>query len=184
MKKKVSIYGIPSLAGIEQVVAWEYDLMVEQLSIYTRKRQIKEARQICMWWRQKYTKESLAQIGMRYASADNPTGYDHATVLHAKKTINNLMDSDKEFNEKIELIKQRVFLLTRRTASWNYMKSISQQIEDHLNYMGEMFDEVKVEANGFAPEFSDLHFLLTTVNRKMKNKFLELAQKSKQEIFN
>jgi len=56
----------------------------------TRKREIVQSRQISMYFAKKLTKYSLAEIGY------NIGGKDHATVLHAIKTVNNLIDTDKK----------------------------------------------------------------------------------------
>ena len=57
-----------------------------------------------MFFSKKLTKSSLASIGAHCG------GKDHATVLHACKTVNNLVDTDKQFrtyvddlNKKLEL---------------------------------------------------------------------------------
>ena len=57
-----------------------------------------------MFFSKKLTKSSLASIGAHCG------GKDHATVLHASKTVNNLVDTDKQFrtyvddlNKKLEL---------------------------------------------------------------------------------
>lgn len=55
-----------------------------------RKREKVSARQISMALSKKYTKKSLAQIGLHHG------GRDHATVLHACKTIGNLLDTRDE----------------------------------------------------------------------------------------
>jgi chromosomal replication initiator protein len=49
-----------------------------------------------MWWRSRNTKDSLAAIGLMYGDRD------HATVIHARKTVNNLMETNKVFREKAE----------------------------------------------------------------------------------
>jgi hypothetical protein len=51
-------------------------------------------RQVGMWWLKNNTKKSLRLIGEVF-------GLDHATALYAVKTINNLIDTDKAFVEKI-----------------------------------------------------------------------------------
>lgn len=182
MKTKLSPYAIPSIAGIEQVVCDEYNLDVEQLNIRTRKRQIKEARQICMWWRATYTKESLSVIGNRYAGPGNPKGFDHATVLHAKKTVNNIKDTDRVFAEMIDRIKQRVSLLALRTKKWKYLEIIAGQIETQVNELGELFDQVKKEDNGFAGEFTDMHYAMSCTSKKLQDKFAELAEKNEKAL--
>jgi chromosomal replication initiation ATPase DnaA len=51
-------------------------------------------RQVGMWWLKNNTKKSLRLIGDVFYK-------DHATAFHAIKTVNNLIDTDKEFVEKI-----------------------------------------------------------------------------------
>jgi chromosomal replication initiation ATPase DnaA len=51
-------------------------------------------RQVAMWWLKNNSKKSSTVIGEVF-------GRDHATALHAIKTINNYIDTDKEFVEKI-----------------------------------------------------------------------------------
>jgi hypothetical protein len=82
-------------------VAKIWGIPEEALKTKTRKRTIVEPRQVVMWFRKKNTKESLAEIGERY-------GKDHATVLHAVKTVNNLKETDKEFRRKVELAQKRI----------------------------------------------------------------------------
>jgi chromosomal replication initiator protein len=48
------------------------------------------------------TKSSLATIGMHCG------GKDHATVLHACRTVNNLMDTDKRFKAYIEELDKKI----------------------------------------------------------------------------
>ena len=55
-----------------------------------RKRELVVARQLFMVLLEKYTNKTLAHIG-------GLLGKDHATVLHAKKTIKDLVDTDKSF---------------------------------------------------------------------------------------
>jgi chromosomal replication initiator protein len=69
---------------------------VESLNLPTRKREIVEARQISMYFSKQKTKDSLQKIGNEIG------GKDHATVLHACKTVNNLMETDKKFRDKID----------------------------------------------------------------------------------
>ena len=55
-----------------------------------RKREYVQTRQIAMFLSKSLTKESLANIGRNIGDKD------HATVLHACKTIKNLIDTDKQ----------------------------------------------------------------------------------------
>lgn len=55
----------------------------------TRKRHIVEARQMCQYFLYMYTKKSLAEIGRMFEK-------DHATVLHAVKTMRVLSEVDPQ----------------------------------------------------------------------------------------
>jgi chromosomal replication initiator protein len=75
---------------------------VDSLLSKTRKREVVQARQIAMFFSKNLTKSSLASIGSQIGQKD------HATVLHACKTVNNLMDTDKQFKCDIEEIEKRL----------------------------------------------------------------------------
>ncbi|WP_267739875.1 chromosomal replication initiator protein DnaA [Myroides injenensis] len=80
-----------SIDYIQKVVSEYFQIDTDTLRSKTRKRNIAQARQLAMYFAKKYTKSSLASIGSQIG------GRDHATVLHACKTIDNLIDTDKEF---------------------------------------------------------------------------------------
>jgi chromosomal replication initiator protein len=84
-----------SIDYIQKVVSDYFNMPVELMKSKTRKREIVQARQISMYFSKKLTKSSLASIGMQCG------GKDHATVLHACKTVNNLQDTDKHFRKYI-----------------------------------------------------------------------------------
>ncbi len=85
-----------SIDYIQKVVCDYFDLPIELLKSRTRKREVVQARQIAMFFAKKMTKSSLANIGMHCG------GKDHATVLHACRTVNNLQETDKQFRTYIE----------------------------------------------------------------------------------
>ena len=85
-----------SIDYIQKVVCDYFKLPIELLKSKTRKREVVQARQIAMYFAKSLTKSSLANIGMHCG------GKDHATVLHACKTVNNLIDTDKHFRKYIE----------------------------------------------------------------------------------
>lgn len=91
-----------SLEYIQKIVCNYFSLSSDSLSSKTRKREIVQARQIAMYFAKNMTKYSLAVIG---ASIGNK---DHATVLHACKTINNLIDTDKKFKNELQEIEKRL----------------------------------------------------------------------------
>lgn len=85
VKKEISI------DYIQKIVSDYFKLDVDTLCSKSRKRHIVQARQLAMFFAKKYTKSSLANIGSQIGDRD------HATVLHACKTVDNLLETDKEF---------------------------------------------------------------------------------------
>jgi chromosomal replication initiator protein len=55
-----------------------------------------------MFFSKGYTKASLSSIGSMIG------GKDHATVLHACKTISNLIETDKVFKGQIDEIEKKI----------------------------------------------------------------------------
>ncbi len=80
-----------SIEYIQKVVCDYFSLPMEVLKSKTRKREVVQARQISMFFSKKLTKSSLANIGAHCG------GKDHATVLHACRTVSNLSETDKQF---------------------------------------------------------------------------------------
>ena len=91
-----------SIEYISKVVCDYFNMPVETLQAKTRKREIVQARQIAMYFSKSLTKYSLASIGAQIGSKD------HATVLHACKTVNNLKDTDKNFRQFVEDIEKKL----------------------------------------------------------------------------
>ncbi|GGG47044.1 chromosomal replication initiator protein DnaA [Croceivirga lutea] len=85
-----------SIDYIQKIVSDYFDMDVATLQSKTRKRHIVQARQLAMFFAKKYTKASLASIGSQIGKRD------HATVLHACKTVDNLAETDKQFRKYIE----------------------------------------------------------------------------------
>lgn len=91
-----------SIEYISKVVCDYFNMQVDVLQAKTRKREIVQARQIAMYFSKSLTKYSLASIGAQIGSKD------HATVLHACKTVNNLKDTDKNFRQYVEDIEKKL----------------------------------------------------------------------------
>ncbi|MDD3738123.1 MAG: chromosomal replication initiator protein DnaA [Lentimicrobiaceae bacterium] len=79
-----------------------FDLPVEIINNKSRKRNIVQARQLAMYFAKKYTQYSLAVIGKHCGNKD------HATVLHACKTVKNLIETDKQFKVYVEEIDKKI----------------------------------------------------------------------------
>ena len=91
-----------SIDYIQKVVCNYYNIGLEQLQSKTRKREIVQARQVAMFFSKSLTKSSLATIGSQIG------GKDHATVLHACKTVNNLIETDKRFRLQVDEIEKKL----------------------------------------------------------------------------
>ena len=93
-----------SIDYIQKVVCDYFDIPIETMKSKTRKREIVQCRQLAMYFSKQMTKNSLAMIG-KYCG-----NKDHATVLHACKTVNNLADTDKRFKGYISDIEKKLTL--------------------------------------------------------------------------
>ena len=91
-----------SIDYIQKVVCNYFNIPIDQIQSKTRKREIVQARQVAMFFSKNLTKASLATIGTQIG------GKDHATVLHACKTVNNLIETDKRFRIQIDEIEKKL----------------------------------------------------------------------------
>ena len=91
-----------SIDYIQKVVCNYYNIGLDMLQSKTRKREIVQARQVAMFFSKSLTKSSLATIGSKIG------GKDHATVLHACKTVNNLIETDKRFRLQVDEIEKKL----------------------------------------------------------------------------
>jgi chromosomal replication initiator protein len=91
-----------SIEYIQKIVCDYFDLPIEMLKSKTRKREVVQARQISMFFSKKMTKSSLANIGAHCG------GKDHATVLHACRTVVNLSETDKQFRHYLEELEKKL----------------------------------------------------------------------------
>lgn len=85
-----------TVAEIRDMVCDFYGVTLESLLSESRKREIVQARQVAMYFAKIKTKDSLTTIGTTIGKRN------HATVLHACKTVQDLIDTDKSFRSSIE----------------------------------------------------------------------------------
>ena len=94
-----------SIDYISKVVCDYFNMPVDSLQAKTRKREVVQARQLAMYFSKKHDQNrSLASIGSQIGHKD------HATVLHACKTVNNLKETDKAFKLCVEEIEKKLKL--------------------------------------------------------------------------
>jgi chromosomal replication initiator protein len=92
---------------VQKVVCEYFNILREDLVSKTRKRQIVQARQIAMYMSRSLINCSLSTIGAEIG------GKDHATVLHACTTVNDLMSTDKTFRQYVNDI-EKILVPTRQ----------------------------------------------------------------------
>lgn len=80
---------------IQKIIVDYFNLEIDELHSKTRKRNVVQARQLAMYFSKKYTKNSLSTIGSQIGQRD------HATVLYACKTVENLIETDREFKKYV-----------------------------------------------------------------------------------
>lgn len=81
------------LKRADDIICHEFFVTYDDLHRRTRLRHIVEARQMAMYVRRKIFNLSLHQSA-------NDFGLNHATAIHAVKTVRELMAMDKEFKRK------------------------------------------------------------------------------------
>ncbi|MCT4614010.1 MAG: chromosomal replication initiator protein DnaA [Marinifilaceae bacterium] len=91
-----------SVSYIQKVVCEHFNLPVEVLQQKSRKREIVQARQIAMYFSKNLTKASLSSIGSQIGKKD------HATVLHACKTVKNLKETNNDFRAQLNEIDKKL----------------------------------------------------------------------------
>lgn len=91
-----------SIDYIQKVVCEYFKIPIEEVQSKTRKRDIVQARQLAMYFSKKYTQSSLANIGEKIGKRD------HATVLHACKTVKNLSETDKVFKTYVDDLTKKI----------------------------------------------------------------------------
>ena len=75
-----------------------YAVEPSALNTRSRKREVVLVRQVAMYLAKKYLDLSTSKIGQYIGKRD------HATVLHACKTITNLAETDKQFRYELNQI--------------------------------------------------------------------------------
>jgi len=93
-KKRISVQ------MIQETVCSYYNLEPTVIQTRSRKREIVQARQITMFLAKKYTDCSFSHIGKIVGKKD------HATVLHACKTIKDQIETNKAFRLSVEEIEE------------------------------------------------------------------------------
>jgi DNA repair ATPase RecN len=149
-----------TIPQIQFIVEEYFNLKPGSIQIKTRKSEIIQARQIAMYFSKKLTKSSLTSIGTQIGQKD------HATVLHAIKTVNNLIDTEKKYKTDIEEIGKR---LEEPTIT---KEEIKEAILEGLKRLNEWKNEIRqVISDAILQRFSKLISEKYKYNVKMSMMF-------------
>lgn len=91
-----------SIEYIQKVVCDYFNIPIDTMLSKTRKGEVVAARHISMFLSRKHTQTSLATIGSKCGNKD------HATVLHACRSVQNSCDTDKKFRANLEAIEKKL----------------------------------------------------------------------------
>ncbi len=91
-----------SIEYIQKIICDYFKIPTDTINANTRKREIVQARQLSMYFAKKYTKLPLSLIGAYCGNKD------HATVLHACKTVSNLYETDKKMKLYVDDIDKKM----------------------------------------------------------------------------
>jgi len=89
---------IITIEDIQRKIADRCNIKFSDMSSNKRSRTVARPRQIAMYISKLLTNHSLANIGRKFG------GKDHTTVIHAVKTVEALIEKDKDFAEDIKLL--------------------------------------------------------------------------------
>lgn len=87
---------------IQKFVSNYFDTPIELMKGKTRKREVVVPRQVSMYLTKEFTNMSLKSIGYHFGNRD------HSTVIHAIKTVNDMMDTDQKFYSVMQEILKKV----------------------------------------------------------------------------
>lgn len=91
-----------TVEDVFKIVCDHFKVNFELVKSNTRKREVAQARHLCMYFAKMHTKATLVNIGMLCGNKN------HATVLHALRSVNNMMETDKNFKYCVEELERRL----------------------------------------------------------------------------
>lgn len=91
-----------TIEGIQKRVADHYQIRHSDMTSKRRPNAIAFPRQIAMYLSRQLTRNSLQQIGEAFG------GRDHGTVIHAIKTVENMMETDESVRGSVDFLKTQL----------------------------------------------------------------------------
>lgn len=114
-----------SIEFIEKTICEEENLDKGLLHVRTRKREVAEIRQVIMTF--------AVRFGHTLQEAGDYFGLDHATANHARKTINNIYDTEKCFREKMDRYENILIGNQKYTTHAERYLTLKKQTEELLS---------------------------------------------------
>ena len=91
-----------NVGHIQNLVADYFDIPVDRMKSKTRKREVVTARQVAMFLCKNHTSEPLKSIGEQFG------GRDHSTVIYSIRSVQDLIDTDKEFKKIVKELQKKI----------------------------------------------------------------------------
>ncbi len=91
-----------TIENLQALVADHFDIPLNELVGTSRKRKYVSPRQISMYLAKKLTNKSLKSIGEHFG------GRDHTTVIYSCKTVQELIETDKDYEKDLQEIEKKV----------------------------------------------------------------------------
>ncbi len=128
-----------TIDDINNIVAEYYNILANKLREKTRKRNICFCRQVSIYLISKHT---------RYTSFDIADYYcvNRSNISNSKKTIQNLIDTDKKIKTEIEEIEKKYLTLINDISVEKKSYCILKKIIDYNKVSGKIFN-IKIDNN-------------------------------------
>lgn len=97
----MTAYMAPGYQTVEEIVASQWFTTVEEMHTKKRDRDVAEARQVVMWY-------AVNRMGYTYNRAGNIYDRKHVTAMYGIKTVNNLIETDRNFRERFETVLRHI----------------------------------------------------------------------------
>ena len=94
-----------TLKNIIKAVAEFYDISEKELLERSRKKEIVKPRQVIMYLLREELKSSFPFIGLKIG------GRDHTTAIHACEKIRKEVESDQNFSDEVNMIREKLYLV-------------------------------------------------------------------------
>jgi len=89
-----------TIEEIQKRVAEHWNIRLSDMSSARRARAVARPRQVAMYLAKQLTSRSLPEIGRKFGNRD------HTTVMHAVKVVAELIETDADFSERVELLRR------------------------------------------------------------------------------